>query len=78
VLLADPEIELTGIPAKTADGEDMTDLAYNAVIEAFESMPKPKRRDPDTVTEAVRRAVRSAVSGHWAKKPMCHVHVLTV
>ena len=44
----------------------------------LESLPRAKLRDPDTVAEAVRRAVRGAVAGRWGKKPMCHVHVLTV
>jgi hypothetical protein len=26
----------------------------------------------------LRRAVRVAVAQRWGKKPMCHVHVLTV
>ena len=30
------------------------------------------------IAEAVRRAVRSAIGSAWRKKPMCHVHVLTV
>ena len=30
------------------------------------------------VAEAVRRAVRSVLAQRWGKKPMCHVHVLTV
>ena len=41
-------------------------------------MPRARRRDPDSVAEAVRRAVRAAVAERWGKKPMCHVHVLTV
>jgi ribonuclease J len=56
----------------------MADIAYAAIEEAFESMPKPRRRDPDAVAEAVRRAVRAAIAGQWRKKPMCHVHVLEV
>ena len=55
VLLADPEVELIGIPEKNADGESMDDLAYNAVVETIDSLPKPRRRDPDSIEEAVRR-----------------------
>jgi ribonuclease J len=77
-LAADPDIELVGIPEKTATREAMADIAYAAIEEAFESMPKPRRRDPDAVAEAVRRAVRAAIAGQWRKKPMCHVHVLEV
>jgi ribonuclease J len=47
-------------------------------IRTFESLPKPRRRDQDEVAEAVRRAVRAAIAQRWNKKPICHVHVLTV
>ena len=62
-LVADPEIELIGIPETDAGGASMEEIARDAVEEAFESMPKPRRRDPDAVAEAVRRAVRG---GHRA------------
>jgi ribonuclease J len=75
-LLADPEIELIGIPETDASGAAMTDVARAAVEEAFETMPKPRRRDPDEVAEAIRRAVRGAIAERWNKKPICHVHVL--
>jgi ribonuclease J len=56
----------------------MTDIALDAVERAFESLPKPRRRDQDSVAEAIRRAVRSAIAERWNKKPICHVHVLVV
>ena len=77
-LAADPEVDLTGIPETDADGESLAEAAYDAVMSTFESLPKPRRRDPDSVAEAVRRAVRSAIARRWRKKPVCHVHVLTV
>ncbi len=77
-LMADPEVELIGLPEIDAAGTSMTEIAREAVEEAFESMPKPRRRDPDAVAEAVRRAVRSRIAERWNKKPICHVHVLTV
>jgi ribonuclease J len=78
VLLADPEVELMGIPDTNADKESMAEIAYDAVIETFESLPKPRRRDPDAVEEAVRRGVRAAIAANWQKKPVCHVLVVTV
>jgi ribonuclease J len=78
VLVADPEIELVGVPEADASGASMTDIVRDAVEEAFESMPKPRRRDPDAVADAMKRAVRSAIGERWRKKPICHVHVLTV
>ena len=77
-LATDPEIEITGIPQKDMEGREIGQLAYNALMEAFDSMPRTRRRDPDTVAEAIQRAVRGSVSRVWRKKPLCHVHVLTV
>jgi ribonuclease J len=77
-MMGDPEIELTGIPEADRAGNLIARLAYDAVVEAFDSMPRARRRDPDAVAEAARRAVRAAIGTAWNKKPMCHVHVLTV
>ena len=76
--LADPEIELIGIPDKHRRRRTDGDVAYNAVVETFDSLPKPRRRDPDAVAEAIRRGVRAAVAQHWRKKPNVTVHVLIV
>jgi ribonuclease J len=78
VLVADPDVELIGIPETDAAGAAMADIAVNAIEEAFESLPKPRRRDPDEVAEAIRCAVRGAIAERWNKKPVCHVHVLSV
>jgi ribonuclease J len=77
-MLADPEVELIGIPEVSADKESMHTIAYDAVVETFESLPKARRRDPQAVEESIKRAVRAAIAGHWQKKPICLVQVLTV
>src|SRR5580692_7819117 len=77
-LVADPEVELIGVPETDAAGSAMLEIARDAVEDAFEAMPKPRRRDPDAVAETVRRSVRGAIAERWRKKPICHVHVLTV
>jgi ribonuclease J len=77
-LVADLEVELVGIPETDATGAPMAVIARDVVDEAFEALPKPIRRDPDAVAEAIRRAVRSAIAERWHKKPICHVHVLRV
>ncbi|MEA2877596.1 MAG: ribonuclease [Hyphomicrobiales bacterium] len=77
-LLADPDVELIGIPEVNADKQSMHEIAYDAAIETFESLPKARRRDPQAVEEAVKRGVRSAIAGHWQKKPICLVQVITV
>jgi ribonuclease J len=77
-LLADPEIELAGIPEQSADGESLAGIVHDTVLETIETLPKPRRRDPDELGESVRRAVRSTLAQHWGKKPICYVHVLVV
>jgi ribonuclease J len=56
----------------------MADIAFDAVVDTFESLPRKRRSDPDSVVDAVRGAVRSAIAAHWGKKPLCHVQVLEV
>src|SRR5262249_13371591 len=77
-LVDDPSLDLLGVPERDRDGGPMLDVVRDAVIETFGSLPRGRRRDPDAVAEALRRAVRAAVAEHWGKKPMCYVHVLTV
>jgi ribonuclease J len=77
-LAADPEVELIGIPEKGLDGELLAEIANDAVLDTFETLPKPRRRDPDAVEEAIRRGVRAALAERWGKKPFVYVHVLIV
>jgi ribonuclease J len=74
-LMAEPLAELDGVPAETGDGEDMLDVVLDAVDGTWRSLPGPGRKSPDLVSEAVRRAVRSAVAQVWGKKPNCKVLV---
>src|SRR6516165_1975161 len=78
VLVTDPEVELIGLPETDAAGTALEEVARRSVEETFETLPKPRRRDPDEVAESLRRAVRAAIAEHWGKKPICHVHVLVV
>ena len=78
VLAADPEVELLGIPERGRDGKVLAEVALDAVEDTFENLPRQKRRDPDAIAEAVKRAVRGAISQQWGKKPICYVHVLAV
>ena len=77
-LMAEPLAELDGVPAETGDGEDMLDVVLDAVDGTWRSLPGPGRKSPDLVSEAVRRAVRSAVAQVWGKKPICKVLVNVV
>ena len=77
VLLADPEVAVSGLPATDNEGTPFAEIARNAAIGTIESLPKPKRKDQALVSEAVRRSVRAAVNQAWGKKPVCSV-LLTV
>ena len=77
-LAADPEYDLIGIPERDRDGGFLHEAVHDAIVETFNSLPRGRRRDPDAVAEAVRRAVRGRLAERWGKKPMCHVHVLPV
>ncbi len=74
----DPDIELIGIPETGADGASFLDIAFDAVVDTIKQLPRARRRDPEAVAEAVKRAVRAAVASNWGKKPLCLVHILTV
>ena len=78
VLLAEPEIALTGIPAMDREGTPFEDIARDAAIGTIDSLPKPKRKDQALVSEAVRRSVRAAVNQAWGKKPICLVLVTVI
>ena len=73
-----PSLDLIGIPERDREGRSMHEVVHDAVVQTFESLPRGLRRDPDSIAEPLRRAVRAAVAERWGKKPMCHVHVLPV
>jgi ribonuclease J len=78
VVVAEPEVQLVGIPEADVAGRSFAEIVSETVAQTVETLPRPRRRDPDTVAEAVRRAVRGRVAAGWGKKPLCVVHVLTV
>ena len=78
IVAGDPEVELIGIPETDADGQPFASLVHDTTVETVENLPRARRRDPDSVADAVKRAVRSAVAARWGKKPLCVVHVLTI
>jgi ribonuclease J len=77
-LADEPAVDLIGIPEKNTAGEPLDDLVFDVVVSTVENLPRAKKRDPDAVAESVRRAVRSALSEQWGKKPLVYVHILTV
>jgi ribonuclease J len=77
-LAGEPTVESIGIPELTADGRRFDDVVHEAAVETMESLPRGRRRDPDSVADAVKHGVRAAVAAQWGKKPLCVVHVLTI
>ena len=77
-LADDPEVDLVGIPEMNAEGVEIADDVFDVVVSTVESLPRAKRRDPDSVAESVRRAVRAEINEQWGKKPLCIVHVMMV
>ncbi|HUH50136.1 MAG TPA: ribonuclease J [Mycoplana sp.] len=76
--LGDPEVEPYGLPQFDDEGEDMGDTLYDAVLGAVESIPRTRRKDLETVREAVRRAVRATANEVWGKKPVVTVFVTRI
>jgi len=74
-IATDPEIELTGLPLADRDGRPFQESVMDSVLGALDSIPRARRRDPEVVREAVRRAVRAGVASAWGKKPNCAVLV---
>jgi ribonuclease J len=76
--LTDPDVVAFGLPEFDDEGESIEDSLYDAVLGAVESIPRARRKDLDTLREAVRRAVRAAANEAWGKKPVVTVFVTRV
>jgi ribonuclease J len=77
-VLGYPQVALDGIPQETGRGEAMYDTALDAVEGTLKSIPASRRKDPEMVREAVRRAVRGAIADAWGKKPIAKVLINVV
>jgi len=77
-LTRDPAVAPHGLPLFDEEGDDMIDVLLDAALGAVESIPRARRKDLDTVREAVRRAVRSTANEIWGKKPVVTVFVTKV
>ena len=66
------------MPEADKEGERLQGILEEAVDDALDSLPKPRRRDAGLVREAVRRAVRAEADIAWGKKPLAIVHVTHV
>ncbi len=77
-VLVDPDVELLGVPQSAADGREIAIIVEDAVDAAIDSLPSPRRRDPDHLAEMVRRAVRAELEAVWGKRADCRVSVTQV
>ena len=73
-----PDVVTNGLPATTKDGAAMDALVDAAMFQTFDNLPRQRRRDADTVSTAIEKAVRSAVNNAWGKRPAVHVLVVEV
>jgi ribonuclease J len=74
-LAGNPQIMVDGVPEQDQDGEPLIEAFLEATEQAFEALPRSRRKDDDTVIEAVRIGVRRAAKQLWGKKPVCKVMV---
>ncbi len=77
-LAGDPDVVMEGIPARTGAGKPMDQIVDRAIFETLDTMPKPRRRDADAVSESIEKAIRSAMRNVWGKRPVVHVLVMMV
>jgi ribonuclease J len=77
-MAGDPDVMTAGVPSRTMDGRTMDGLIDKAIFETFESLPRARRRDADALSTALERAIRSAVSNVWGKRPQVHILVVEV
>jgi ribonuclease J len=74
-LESDPEVMLAGLPLRDRAGRPFEEAIHGVILGTIESLPRARRRDPEVVREAIRRAVRATVADLWGKKPVCSVFV---
>lgn len=72
-LLEEPQFVCFGLPENDGNGLILDHEILDTIDKTIDSIPRNRRRDNDTVTEAVRRAVRAVVNEIWGKKPVCTV-----
>ena len=77
-LVGTPDIAIMGLPLKDSRGEPLDTLIEATLEQLLETLPRPLKRDPDKVIEAVEKAVRGALNAVWGKKPTVHVLVVEI
>ena len=77
-MAGDPDVMIAGLPERTREGAGFDAIIDAAIFEAFEGLPRAKRRDPDFLSSAIERGVRASVGAVWGKKPQVHALVVEV
>ncbi|MEE9330577.1 MAG: ribonuclease J [Parvularculaceae bacterium] len=75
-ILAPPEVNMRGVPPEDMAGISLQELLEDAVEDAMDNMPKPRRGDDDEITRVMRKAVRGALEKRWGKRSDISVMVL--
>lgn len=74
--LADtPELSAVGLPETDSQGVITEDRLLEAIEDVIDNLPPKRRRDTETVREAVYKTIRSVVYNIWGKKPLTKVFV---
>ncbi len=72
-VISDYLLSLDGVPILTKDEELIRDVVLDTIDGTIESIPPGRRKNPDLVREAIRRAVRAAFNEEWGKRPIVKV-----
>jgi ribonuclease J len=75
-MLGEPDVEIMGVPRTGLSGKSILDVVLDTVEGVFSGLPRARRRDRDLVSNAIARAVGSAVDQEWGKRPFCHVLIV--
>lgn len=77
-MVAEPQLSMLGIPEADEQGRSLPDMVYDTIDSVIDSIPKPRRKDPDLLGEAVRKGVRATIGEVWGKRPLCEVMVTRI
>jgi ribonuclease J len=74
-ILAEPQISVKGLTDK-AEAEELSEDLRDALQDAVEALPRPRRRDDEAIREAALLTVRRALKGRYGKRPLIDVHLV--
>ncbi len=75
-MIGDPDVVASGLPKRGRSGAEMGGVIDEAVFDCFEALPRPRRKDFNSLATAIERSVRGAVFSAWGKKPTVHVLIV--